>query len=98
MSGFLVFDLVGTENGKDFLWRSTIGDYWVNTWLLQIDQPDGDPLKTYATFAMLEPAQVCELVAGLGDGVVIHTSDPAADFDLRAACPAAQFTIVHGEF
>ena len=66
--------------------------------LLQIDQPDGDPLKTYATFAMLEPAQVCELVAGLGDGVVIHTSDPAADFDLRAACPAAQFTIVHGEF
>ena len=94
----IVFDLVGTENGKDFLWRSTIGDYWVNTWLLQIDQPDGDPLKTYATFAMLEPAQVCELVAGLGDGVVIHTSDPAADFDLRAACPAAQFTIVHGEF
>ena len=97
-SADIVFDLAGTANGKDILWRTTTGDFWPNTWLLQIDQPDGDPLKIYATVVTLAPDQVCALVAGLGDGVVIHTSDPTASDALNAVCPDASYTLIEGEY
>jgi len=94
----IVFDLVGSENGKDFLWRSAVGDYWINTWLLQIDRPDTDPLKIYATVLSLAPDQVCALAGGLGSDVVIHTSDPNARADLEAVCPDVQYTLEEGDY
>ena len=94
----IVFELAGTENGKDVLWRTTVGDFWPNTWLLQIDLPDGDPLKIYSTVVNLDPDQMCALVRGLGEGVVVHTSDPNAAGDLDAACPNAEYALVEGEY
>ena len=91
----IVFDLAGPENGKDLLWRSLIGDYWPNTWLLQIDQPDGDPVKIYSTQVTLSAEQVCSIVDGLGPEAVIHSADPAAEADLDAVCPDAVYTLIH---
>lgn len=94
----VVFELAGRANGQDVLWRTTGGDQWANAWLLQIDRPADDPVKLFTTVPTLSPAQMCDVVTLLGDDVIIHTSDPAANSDLRAACPAARFTIVDGEF
>lgn len=94
----IVFDLAGSDDGKDILWRTNVGDFWPNSWLLQIDQPDGDPLKIYATVVNLDPDQLCALIAGLGDDVVVHTSDPTAGDALDAVCPDARYTLVQGEY
>ena len=93
-----VFDLAGPQNGKDLLWRTDIGDFWPNTWLLQIDQLANDPVKIYATVPLLSADQVCAIVGELGPESVIHTSDPAAHADLQATCPNAQYEIVEGEY
>lgn len=94
----LVFKLAGRANGQDLLWRTTGGEQWANSWLLQIDRPAADSVKIFATVPTLSAVQMCEVVTRLGDDVVVHTSDPVAKSDLTAACPAAQFTIVEGEY
>jgi hypothetical protein len=94
----IVFALAGTHNGRDVLWRTSIGDFWPNTWLLQIDQPAGDPVKIYATVPTLAPDQMCSVIGDLRDNVVIHTSDPGAGAALRAVCPDAKYTLIEGEY
>ena len=94
----IVFELAGRGNGQDVLWRTTGGDQWANTWLLQIDRPADDPVKIFTTVPMLSAVQMCNVVTLLSDDVVVHTSDSAADSDLRAACPAGQFTMIEGEY
>lgn len=94
----IVFALAGRENGQDVLWRTTGGDQWANSWLLQIDRPADDPVKIYATVPILSAEQLCTVIGLLGEDVVVHTSDPAAGSDLAALCPDAQYSMVTGEF
>jgi len=92
-----VFALSGTENGRNFLWRSSVGDFWPNFWLLQVDltSPDRNPIRSFAHYTNgLDVAQVCEIVGLMGDHVTIHTADPSAASELAASCPAGEYRVV----
>ncbi len=95
----LVFELSGADNGQDLLWRTTIGDRWPNTWLLQLDVPEPrtNPVRSFAFVPQLSTEQVCEVAARL-PGVTIHTADPAAESELAAVCPSEEYTVEVGAY
>ena len=95
----IVFELSGAKNGQDMLWRTSVGDRWPNSWLLQVDVPDAatNPVRIYAFVPQLSAQQVCEVAGGL-PGITVHTSDPAAEADLAATCPDADYSVEVGSY
>ncbi len=96
----VTFELSGSADGHNVLWRSQVGDNWPNRWLLQVDVPDprSNPVRTYATLPSLGAEQVCEIVDLLGPTTVVWTADPAAEADLAATCPGSQYRVQLSEF
>ncbi|MGL4340619.1 MAG: hypothetical protein ACRCSP_09420 [Rhodoglobus sp.] len=88
-----LFRLSGRDDGHDVLWRTTGGDFWANSWLLQLDREGDDPVRPFAYIPTLSTEQMCKLLGLLGNDVTLHTSDPTAQVDLSAACPDVTYAL-----
>lgn len=97
----LIFEASGRDNGQNVFWRSTVGDGWMNLWLLQLDVDDNhhNPVRNFAyQLTTFTPDEMCKVVDLLGSDVVVETADAAAEAELAAVCPGRNYTVTVGAY